>query len=426
VWGLCAGPITAIIVTAKFTPELQGFYYTFGPILALKTFVELGLGTVIVQFASHEWSRLSLNERGQIAGDPDALSRLASIVRFATKWYGVGALAVAVGLAFGGTVFFSSSATTGVEWFWPWLSLCVITSATLLLVPSLSLLEGCNQVGPLYGFRFLQGVIGSVSAWITILAGAGLWVASVSGIATLVCGLVFLRRRYGHFLKKLATVNRNGPRVDWRTEMWPMQWRIAVSWISGYFIFSLFVPVLFRFQGPVVAGQMGMTWGLVAVMGSIADSWLSPRAPVLGMLIAQEKYDELDRQFWRIAKTTVGVAALVALGLGCGVLLLNTIHVGIAQRLASRMLPPLPTGLLLLAQVIFMTASPFSTYLRAHKKEPLMVLSLVYAALVGCSTFFFGKNYSVTEVTWGYLILNAIMAPVVVLIWSRCRAKWHF
>jgi hypothetical protein len=34
----------------------QGFYYTFGSVLALQVFVKLGLVTVIVQMASHEWN----------------------------------------------------------------------------------------------------------------------------------------------------------------------------------------------------------------------------------------------------------------------------------------------------------------------------------------------------------------------------------
>ena len=52
-WSLCSGPVTAIIIATKFTPEIQGYYYTFATILALQVFIELGLGKVILQFASH-------------------------------------------------------------------------------------------------------------------------------------------------------------------------------------------------------------------------------------------------------------------------------------------------------------------------------------------------------------------------------------
>ncbi len=45
--------------------------------------------------------------------------------------------------------------------------------------------------------------------------------------------------------------------ISWRREVWPFQWKIAVSWLCDYFIFQLFTPVLFAFRGPVEAGQDG-------------------------------------------------------------------------------------------------------------------------------------------------------------------------
>ena len=106
-------------------------------------------------------------------------------------------------------------------------------------------------------------------------------------------------------------------------------------------------------------------------------------------------------------------------------LLLNALNYGLAGRLAARVLPPLPVGLFLLAQVLYLATAPFATYLRAHKREPLMAVSVVFALAVGGSTLFFGRFYSVTEVAWGYLALNLIMLPVVLIIWSRRRAEWH-
>ena len=65
---ICAGLVTVILIAIHFTPELQGYFYTFATILALQIFVELGLGTVIIQFASHEWSKLKLDKFGHIMG----------------------------------------------------------------------------------------------------------------------------------------------------------------------------------------------------------------------------------------------------------------------------------------------------------------------------------------------------------------------
>ena len=161
------------------------------------------------------------------------------------------------------------------------------------------------------------------------------------------------------------------------------------------------------------------------MMGAISSSWLSPRVPLFGMLVAQKKYDELDKQFWQVLKIVTGITAFLALMIWCFVFMLNVLDYGMAERFASRMISPLPTGLFLLAQLIMMISMPFSTYLRAHKKEPLMLISVIAALLMGISTFFLGKYYSVMGMALGYLILNIMLVPIVFLIWYRCRKVWH-
>ena len=309
---VCTGPVTAILIATRFTPELQGYYFTFVSVLALQIFVELGLGTVIIQFASHEWSKLSFDSSGQIVGDAVALSRLRSIANIAFKWYLVGALIACIGLGIGGYFFFSQKPETVIFWTAPWLVLCLLTGLTLCLVPVWSLLEGCNQVANVYLFRFLDGLFRSIPLWFAILVGAKLWVPVISSLVGLIWAVFFLRRRYWGFLKTLLFSQTTGQRVQWKSEMLPMQWRIAVSWLSGYFVFSMFTPVLFQYHGAVVAGQMGMTWSLITVVSSISGAWIQPRAPYFGILIAQRKYEQLDKLFWRLVIIVAIVACLGA------------------------------------------------------------------------------------------------------------------
>ena len=355
----------------------------------------------------------------------NSLVQLATSPLTASKWYLIAGILAAIGLGIGGYIFFSTSFNGNIQWILPWFLLCLITGINICLVPVWSLLEGCNQVAQLYTFRFFQAPLISLSIWIAILIGANLWTASIAGITALLCSVFFLRRRYWIFLKTLFLSKPDGSKIEWRVDMLPMQWRIGVSWIGGYFIFSFFVPVLFKFHGALVAGQMGMTWNVVLAMNAIAASWLSPRVPKFGMLIAQKRYDDLDKQLWKVTKIVSVVSAFMAVAIWLFVYLLNTINYSMVARFASRILPPLPTGLLVLAQFLFVITLPFSTYLRAHKKEPLMVFSLIYAVLIGCSTFFLGKYYSVIGITSGYLIVNIIFMPIVFFIWYHCKAKWH-
>jgi len=414
--------VTIILIASCFRPEVQGYYYTFASLLALQVFVELGLSQVIIQFASHEWSRLNLNEKGQIVGSAEALSRLVSLGQVTLRWYTVAGAIVSIGLGLGGYVFFLRSPDTNVSWAGPWILLCALTGIRLFLLPVFSLLEGCNQVAAVYGFRLVEAVLRSVIIWISISIGTNLWAASISGAAGLLCAGVFLQRRYWQFLKTLFLCYSTGPRINWRTEILPVQWRIALSWLSGYLAFNLFTPILFHYHGAVIAGRMGMTWNLVTVQLSIASIFVLPKAPYFGMLIAQRRYVELDTLFWHLTKIVMVPSCLGAFAIWVFVYILYAHNLP----LAGRVLSPLPTGLFLLATVIISLSFPMSTYLRAHKKEPLVFLSVVMGISVALSTFILGRFYSATGMAIGYLSINVLTLPFVMLIWRRCRDAWHY
>ncbi len=88
-WSLIAGPLTIILIARFLRPEQQGFYYTFGSVIALNIFFELGLTYVLLQFASHEKAHLEWATAGTLSGSNIAEMRLAALLKLALRWYGV-------------------------------------------------------------------------------------------------------------------------------------------------------------------------------------------------------------------------------------------------------------------------------------------------------------------------------------------------
>jgi O-antigen/teichoic acid export membrane protein len=424
-WSFIAGPISVVLITSYFSPPLQGYYYTFGALLALQTFAEFGLGVVIVQFVSHEWSKLGFNEKGEIIGDSDALSRLSSIASIAMKWYVVGGVICIFGLGIGGFIFFSGSHEITHGWIAPWFALCILTGLNMCLIPIWSLLEGSNQVSNLYRYRFTVGIIANVVTWIAIWRGAGLWTTTFASGVTLLYASIFLRKKYWHFLKTLFLTKVAGPKLSWRVDILPMQFRIAISWIFGYFGFSLFTPILFKFSGPAMAGQMGLSWAFIGLIGAISNSWVAPRVPQFGMLIAQKKYTELDSLFWRVTKVSFFLTLLIGVAMWLFIILLNHLHYPLAVQFSSRLLPSPTIGVFLIAQILQGSLTPFTSYLLAHKKNPVLFPSMVFGLLSAFSTYFLGKYFSAIGMALGYLGVNLIIVPWVFIIWFRCRKAWH-
>jgi hypothetical protein len=420
-WGFLAGPVTLLLIVTHFSPVLQGYYYTFTSVLALRVFVELGLGTVIVQFASHEWSNLALNDKGRITGDQVALSRLQSLGRVAFFWYLVAGVIIALGLSIGGYYFFSLKHFPDINWQLPWITLCILSGMNMVMVPIWSLLEGCNQVAQIYGYRVIQGILGNLSIWAAILLGAGLWAPVASSCAGLLWAGLFLAWKYRAFLGCLCR-KKVGACISWRDEIWPLQWRIGLSWLSGYFLSPFIVTILFYYHGPVVGGQMGITWNLIGVIGGMASLLTTTKIPKFGILIAKKQYEKLDQLFFRVASSSITLIILGSLALWAGDYLLYAYK----QRFASRLLPPLPTALFLLGNIAMYSSSPFAAYLRAHKKEPFLSLSIVSGILIGLSTCLLGSRYAAVGAAMGYFAVSAFYTlPHGLLIWRRCRTAWH-
>ena len=94
--GGITGVLSVFFISTFLTGVEQGFYYTFGSILALQVFFELGLTGIMTQYVAHEVSHLQLNENSQYEGEEKYKSRLASLVHFCVKWYSVLAILVFV------------------------------------------------------------------------------------------------------------------------------------------------------------------------------------------------------------------------------------------------------------------------------------------------------------------------------------------
>ncbi len=427
-WQLAGGAVSVVLIWYFFTAEVQGYYYTFSALVALQTFFELGMHLVVVSAASHEWAQLRLDQNGRIVGDTAALSRLISLGRKIALWYGMLGVAFVLIVGVVGVVFFAYKPSATVHWLSPWLALVVLSGGLLWTLPFNALLEGCNQVTSVNRFRFAQLVCANLAVWAAMSLGAGLWAAVVATGARLACEVYFLavrNRRFFRPFRRPAT----GPRIHWWADVWPMQWRIAISGAFSYFQYFLFAPVMFYYHGAVTAGQMGMTWTLITALEAAALAWVQTRVPLFGILIARRDYGELDRVFFRL--TSISVCALSLFGIAAWGLVYGLYWADANLqwwifRIAHRMLPPLPTAVFFLAVTLYQVPRCQDFYLRAHKREPLWLLNAISSVLVGVAVWLAGAALGPTGAAAGYAAVIALfILPVKTYVWMRCRREWH-
>jgi hypothetical protein len=422
-WSSLAGIVTVLLIAHFLTPGEQGYYYTFGSLIALQIVFELGFSFVILQMASHERAHLTLSPGHVLTGDPVAHDRLASVLQKTVRWYTTAAVILGAFLIAAGTHFFSSHQRMGpnVAWHLPWYCAAVAATLTFQLDPLLSFMEGCGFVAHVARLRFLQAAVGSLLAWMSLLLHHGLFAPAMMILGNAAVSATWLSR-HRTLLLPLLRRNPGGHKIHWMREVWPFQWRMAVSWLCGYFIFQLYNPVLFAYHGAVVAGQMGMSLSLVNALLSVSISWINTKAAPFGALIARKEYGALDQMFFRAMWHSTVVCIVGAVVIWIGFFYLNLA----GYSFAHRVIDPMSLAFLLATVPINVITFAEATYLRAHKQEKFLFVSILGAILVGSSTLFLGKYYSATGVTIGSLAVGLIMGlPLGTYTFLKYRRIWH-
>ncbi len=326
-WFALSGMLSLTLLTHFLTRTEQGYYFTFSSIIALQVFFELGLSSVILQFSSHERAHLYLDNEGKLQGDPIHKSRLASLLRDSLKWYLVCATLLIITLIPGGYWFFltHTASSASVVWKLPWCWIVVMTAGWLAITPLLALIEGCGFVKEVAGLQLSYSLYGSLLFWLALIANWKLYTAPITNTVSLLYGLFWLIKKYKPLIIDLLTtpIIQNNGVIHWKKEVWPFQWKIALSWGSGYFVFSTFTPILFAQRGAISAGRMGSSLTVMSAVSAISLAWVSTKAAPFGNLVALKKWKELDRIFFPCLLQSTLVLAGLCCAVYSGVILLH-------------------------------------------------------------------------------------------------------
>lgn len=420
-WQALAGVITVFIVAKNLSPVVQGFYYTLASLAALQVFFELGLGFVITQFASHEFAHQHGDREAthQVAKD-----RLTLLFRGALRWYIPAALLMIVGVIPAGLFFFSHSPeSASTEWELPWILLVASTGFNLVLSPFFSFVEGSGRVAEAYRARLAQGALSALSAWIALSLGAELYALPIIALVNFVTGLAWLLIWEKPFFN---TINQRSKQIQssenllsWWREIWPMQWRVAVSWMCGFLLTQLFTPLLFHYHGAEVAGRMGMTLTVISLIGASAQTWITVKLPLFGQLIARLEWQSLDRLFGRV----VAVSTMALSVAGFSFLLIVAFS---PFQVSARLIPPVQIFFLVLAAILNHLIVAMALYLRAHRREPFFLLSIIGAVLTATASLLLVPIYSSSGVVGSIFVINAVYGlPSAYLVWRRLKRSWH-
>lgn len=415
-WSVLAGAGTVVLLPLYLGPTEQGYYYTFASLLGLQILFELGLGQVIIQLVGHDAAHLHYSGDGKLSGDERQIDRLASLTQWLCRWYRVAALAFLLLAGGAGGIFLAiKGQLPWTDWAFVWAVMVLASAVNLTYVPALALQEGLGRIGQIARLRLVQSVVGYAGLWLGLLGNLSLWAACIVPVATTVLTGYWLARvdRLHRWLG--SRMVKPNAELNWWRDVLPFQWRIALSAVSGYFIFYAFTPLVFASRGAVEAGRFGIAMAVFNALAAVGTSWVYAKTPTFAMHIARGERADLNALFRGMMRRSVIFTTVTAAAFVLAVILLDQMGVQQMRRIAD------PAVLACLALVCAVNSIIFSVaaYMRAHREEPMLPVSVVGAVLATLIAYF-GSAHSVQLMSLLYALLTtAVLLPWSLVLFSR-------
>jgi hypothetical protein len=422
---LVAAPVTLWLVATRRPLSEQGPYFVFWNTQALTQLMELGIGGLIVQFASHESTGLVWDEHGGLAGDHAVVARMLHVLRQGRDWYGVIALGLLVIVGLGGIwLFYSKSAGVHPSPVAPWVITVVLTAGYLPLVPVLCAIEGSGGLLRVQRMRLVQMVAAMAALWAVLPMWGALWAVAMFALVWFVIAWGWLNGAHQGLLRQLRSYRGASATIDppvvRDVSLTAVQWRTGIVWLAWWAAPQTLTPIVLAVHGPASAGRVGMTLAIATAPLTLASAWLQARYPRYGALVARGNIAEL-RHVARVA--TLQALVVCAAGTAAATVVVWWLARA-APTLAERALPAAAIATLGVANLAWLVVQSLASYLRAWREEPLMESTLLGALLVTGGALVAAIYTSARGAVTGYsLAVLFAMFPLVFLASRRRLAQ---
>jgi uncharacterized protein VirK/YbjX len=189
--------------------------------------------------------------------------------------------------------------------------------------------------------------------------------------------------------------------------------------LAGVAVANLFTPAVYYYQGAAAAGRFGLGMAIAQAVAGFMSVWLNCKVPQIALLTAEQRYAEL-RLLFRHTKQSAAAVAVLA---GAAAIALLGLLARLDPVLGAR-IPPAATLLVLLAAAVLQQyILTLAVFARAHKREPLLVPSLLLACATPCLLALLVPAQGALGAALGYLLpVLLVSVPYGYVINRQMRA----
>ncbi len=407
--------VTLFFVLKFLTPIEQGWYYTFLSLSSLIYFFDYGLSSALIHISAIESVNLKWGKFGEIFGNNK--NKFLNLLKQSLKYYIYLAITFFIVVYFLGIIYFnfsSENSSSYINWSIPWLILILVSSLSLLTMPFLAILEGAGKINEIYKLRIIQILMGSILAWILIYLNFPLYAASMILLSTFIVTFVWTMFFKGKIIFDTARINLPKKNYIWKDEIWPFQWKVGTTWLSSFIFLQIYTPLLFYFNSPVEAGQMGLSLAILNMLALLSHSWITNKIPSLTKAATEKNWILFDSLFIKayIASNIFLICSSILL-----VIFYNYInYFNIQNRILSF------NDFIILIIIVFLNhqINCMVANLRSHKREPLVWILFSGSLITVVLGFFAIKYYSISLLVLIILLVQFFyMIPISYYKWKE-------
>lgn len=407
--------LNSLFILQAVNEYTRGYYFTFISVGAFSLMFELGIGTIVGQFLAHETGQFSV-KRQIFTGELENINRFFQIIQSAFLWYSKILSLGFVALFVAGYLLFTSKGNQSPDWILPWIIYLIGLMLNILLEIIFSALYTIGEVKNVQLVRLFSPVLAYSCCWVGILVlpRASLFFMVLIPIITFSVNLLFVFIKFNRFFHRIfRKIDSN---FSWSSEVLKLQKKMALSYLSGAFIYNIFTPAAFYFYGNDLAAKVGVTLQFANATSGVLNYVVGIHSLRLGKMFAQ---GEIAMSLNFIKQLSV-VSFILSI---CGMMALSTLYL---LDVSKNFLP--------LSQALFFSGAAlintqvfiFASYIRAQKREEFVVLSVVFAAIViiciPTSTYLYG---SLGQSLVFFLINLGFSLPFAVIIFLQNLRKFQ-
>jgi hypothetical protein len=207
--------------------------------------------------------------------------------------------------------------------------------------------------------------------------------------------------------------------VSWGNENWGFQWRIAGTWMSRYFLESGIAPLALHLNGPIVAGQVGMTFQMVRMIGGIANNWTVVRIPAWGAMAARGMWVELNSAWALAARRNVTFCVS-----GLALFLCSLFYLPlVSPDFSARFLPFGASGGLVVGWMLYSLWLVSAHYTRALRMEPYVFMHVLVGLVFLALCFLLNPHLGSFAIPWAFAAVHLPASLAALVILRGVRSK---